>query len=195
MQGLEHVWYLHHGKGNELTQRNISLTQFVIIMQIDLRLMYFLCCSLDTYLTIQEPSCSVCSCPSGLWPFWSTGRGKWPPWPITGTVWTSMKKRCHSPSFPLLPFSMTLTILCSKSICRYRIKLTRTQVLTLCFIQHLFGLRSVLVQSLQPWPRPWSPTQWPGWKSRTSQRGPDWPACSPDPWSSSWWWGTVYMCF
>lgn len=66
-------------------------------------------CSWATYLTTQVQSSSVCSCPSGLWPFWSTGRERWPPWPITGTAWTSMKKRSLNPSF-FPSFSMNIPI-------------------------------------------------------------------------------------
>lgn len=51
--------------------------------------------------------------------------------------------------------------------------------------------RSVHGQSSQPWPPPWSPTRWPGWKSPTSRRRPGCPAWSLAPWSSSWWWGSL----
>lgn len=53
----------------------------------------FLLCSWATYSTTQGQFSSVSSCPSGPSPFWSTGRERWPPWPITGIAWTSMKKR------------------------------------------------------------------------------------------------------
>lgn len=53
-----------------------------------------------TCLTTRAPSSSVFSCPSGPLPSWSTGRERWPRWLITGTAWTSMKKRSHSPASP-----------------------------------------------------------------------------------------------
>lgn len=53
-------------------------------------------CSLATCSTIQGQSSSVSSCPSGLWPFWNTGRGRCQHWLITGTAWISTKKRFYT---------------------------------------------------------------------------------------------------
>lgn len=57
-----------------------------------------------------------------------------------------------------------------------------------CWYGHWVPRRSVLGQSLQPWPRLWRRTQWLGSKSPTFQRRPGCPECSLDPWSLLWWW-------
>lgn len=105
VQGLEHVGDLHHGQGKPTLSRYDTCNQHAESSARSSRpppAGRWATCS-----TTRAPSSSASSCPSGPSPSWSTGRGRWLRWLTTGTAWTSMKKRSHTP-VPVGPFSSLL---------------------------------------------------------------------------------------
>lgn len=105
VQGLEHVGDLHHGQGKPTLSRHDTCDQYAessTRSSLPLLAGRWATCS-----TTRAPSSSASSCPSGPSPSWSTGRGRWPRWLTTGTAWTSMKKRSHTPAL-VGPFSSLL---------------------------------------------------------------------------------------
>lgn len=106
VQGLEHVGDLHYGQGKPALSGSDACHQHTGSSASSSPPLPV--CRWATCSTTRARSSSASSCPSGPSPSWSTGRGRWPRWLTTGTAWTSMRKRCHTP-VPVGPFSSLLS--------------------------------------------------------------------------------------